>query len=753
VRALGKRHDSEGETLSSKKSQEILAALNEEQRAAVDCKPGPALVLAGAGSGKTRVLTHRIAYLIEQHGVPPEKILAVTFTNKAAQEMRERVSRLLQLPLAHPHTSKGLWAGTFHSICTRILRADADRLGFSKQFSIYDTEDQTALLRRVLEELLIPADQIAPAYARHCISRAKNAFQFPRQYATNANQPKQEIIARVYEIYQRRLAENNAMDFDDLLLFPLELFRRHPEALTHYHNRFQYFLVDEFQDTNRVQYFWLKALAGNSRNLFVVGDDDQSIYRWRGADLRNILEFEADYPDCQIFRLERNYRSTRNILEAAHSVIVNNKARMEKKLWTEREDGERVQVLAAASGFHEAQLVFEKISAAFTYNGDGRHYNRSFRDFAVLYRTNAQSRLLEDVFRRHGIPYVIVGGLRFYERREVKDILAYLRVVANPADSVSLLRIINYPLRGIGDVTIKKLEQHAREQNLSLYDALGQAHALTSLSASLREKVAGFHAFIAKYIDLKSKLSLPEWCNALVDDANIIQLLKKEAAQERIDNIRELLDAIGEFARENPGATIDGFLELVALITDYDQWDDKGNAVTLMTLHSAKGLEFPVVFITGLEEGLFPLLRQEESDSDLEEERRLFYVGATRAKEKLYLAHAFERARFGAETSAALPSRFLEELHPDFIEQTARRRARAPEPQPMYEPDMSMPVYEDESQETNMIRSGQWVQHASFGRGRIITVEGKGEKMKVTVDFEDRGQKKIVVKYGNLRLI
>ncbi len=744
----------EGEKkLSSTKSQEILAALNEEQRAAVDCGDGPILILAGAGSGKTRVLTHRIAYLIEHHKVAPEKILAVTFTNKASQEMRERVSQLLRLPLAHPHASKGLWVGTFHSICTRILRADADRLGFSRQFSIYDAEDQLALLRRVLEEMQIPGEQMAPAYARYCISRAKNSFKSPQQYASGASLPKHEIVAQVYERYQRKLAENNAMDFDDLLLYPLELFRRHPEVLAHYQNRFQYFLVDEFQDTNRVQYYWLKALAGGSRNLFVVGDDDQSIYRWRGADLRNILEFEADYPDCKIFRLEQNYRSTRNILEAAHSVIVNNKMRMEKKLWTEREAGERVQVLAAASGYHEAQIVFDKISSEFSYNGDGRNYSRSFRDFAVLYRTNVQSRLLEEVFRRNGIPYTIVGGLRFYERKEVKDILAYLRVVANPADSVSLLRIINYPLRGIGDVTIKKMEQYAREQNCTLFEALGRVSAVGALSASLREKLAAVHAFINKYVHLKSALSLPEWCNALVDETGIISLLKKEAAQERIDNIRELLDAIGDFARENPGATIEGFLELVALITDYDQWDDKGNAVTLMTLHSAKGLEFPVVFITGLEEGLFPLLRQEDADSDLEEERRLFYVGATRAKEKLYLAYACERARFGNEASAALPSRFLEELSSDFIEQAHVRRARFQEPEPMPEPDTIMPVYEDESQEVGMIRAGRWVLHSSFGRGRIISVEGKGEKMKVTVDFEDQGQKKIVVKYGNLRLI
>ncbi len=711
-------------------------------------------MLAGAGSGKTRVLAHRIAFLIEKHGVSPASTLAVTFTNKAAQEMRERISRLLATPLPPAYDWDGPWIGTFHSICARMLRADAERLGFSRQFTIYDTEDQLALIRRVIEEARIPTDQISPAYARASISRAKNAFIFPEDFAATVESNRQAAVAAVYQIYQQRLAENNAMDFDDLLLLPLILFKREPAILANYQNRFQNVLVDEFQDTNRAQYLWLKALAGHRQNIFVVGDDDQSIYSWRGADLRNILEFEADFPVCKIFRLEQNYRSTGNILAAAHSVIVNNKQRMDKKLWTERESGEKVMLVEANDGYHEAQIIYDKIREELSgHNGDDRHYDRSFRDFAVLYRTNAQSRSLEEVLRRNGVPYTIVGGLRFYERKEVKDILAYLRVVANAADSVSLRRIINYPLRGIGEATLGKLESFARSQSLTFFEALGRAAEVSSLSASLREKIAGFHRFIGKYMTLKNELSLPEWCTALVDETGVIAMLKKESAQERIDNIRELLSAIHDFYVQKSGATIEAFLELVSLVTDFDQWDDKNNAVTLMTLHSAKGLEFPVVFITGLEEGLFPLLRQGDEFDDLEEERRLFYVGATRAQQKLFLSFARARARFGEELNQTLPSRFLDELSTPFVRHEAVRKQRFYENEAAPDPDTSMPYYEDESQDSEPVRAGRWVMHASFGRGRIVSVEGKGESLKVTVHFENLGHKKILVKYGNLRLI
>ena len=711
-------------------------------------------MLAGAGSGKTRVLAHRIAYLVEKHGVAPASILAVTFTNKAAQEMRERIGGLLATPLPPAYDWNGPWIGTFHSICARMLRADADRLGFSRQFSIFDTEDQLALIRRVIEEAKIPSDQIAPAYARAAISRAKNAFIFPEELVATAESSRQTAVATVYQMYQQRLAENNAVDFDDLLLLPLMLFKREPAVLANYQNRFHNVLVDEFQDTNRAQYLWLKALAGKRQNVFVVGDDDQSIYSWRGADLRNILEFEADFPACKIFRLEQNYRSTGNILAAAHSVIVNNTHRMDKKLWTERERGEKVLLVEANDGYHEAQIIYDKIREELSgHNGDDRHYDRSFRDFAVLYRTNAQSRSLEDVLRRNGVPYTIVGGLRFYERKEVKDILAYLRVVANPADSVSLRRVINYPLRGIGEATLGKLEAFARSHNLTMFEALGRAAETTALSAGLRDKVLGFHRFIHKYITLKNELSLPEWCTALVDDTGVIAMLKKEGAQERIDNIRELLSAIHDFYVQKTGATLEAFLELVSLVTDFDQWDDKNNAVTLMTLHSAKGLEFPVVFITGLEEGLFPLIREGDEFDDLEEERRLFYVGATRAQEKLFVSFAQARTRFGGELSSTLPSRFLEELGAEFVRRDAVRKQRFYENEPAHDPDMSMPYYEDDSQESEPVRAGRWVMHASFGRGRILAVEGKGENLKVTVDFENSGHKKILVKYGNLRLI
>ncbi|MCK6558511.1 UvrD-helicase domain-containing protein [candidate division KSB1 bacterium] len=718
---------------------------------------GPVLVLAGAGSGKTRVLTHRLAFLMQQGLVPAENLLAVTFTNKAAQEMRERVQRLLASLAGHRDSTGRLWLGTFHSLCARLLRIDADRLGYTRQFTIYDTEDQTALLRRLLEEMTVPAEHLNASQARHRISRAKNAFIRPENYFDfhRASQ-QEEVIARVYEVYQHRLRENNAMDFDDLPIKPLELFEKFPEILQNYRNRFHYLLVDEFQDTNRAQYLWLKALAGERRCLFVVGDDDQSIYRWRGADLRNILNFESDYPECKIFRLEQNYRSTANILAAAHSVIVNNKNRMPKQLWTRREEGERVIVLGAFNEFHEAETIHDKIREEFgRQNGDGRNYHRSFRDFAILYRTNAQSRLIEDVLRRNGIPYLIVGGLRFYERKEVKDILAYLRLIANPADSVSLRRVINFPLRGLGEATVNKLEQFAQTNRLTLFQAVERAGEISGLTAGLRNKILEFHRFIQKYMQLKDKLSLPEWCNALVDDLHLIQQLKQEDERDRIENIRELLLAINEYTAQTPGATLDGFLERVALITDIDNWDTKGNAVTLMTLHSAKGLEFPIVFISGLEEGLFPLLRgsDDENESDLEEERRLFYVGATRAQEKLYLSYSQARSRYGSPAAQCYPSRFLEELDERFFRNAVVRRQRFYDYEEEPEPDVSMPVYEDESQETGMVRPGRWVVHASFGRGRIISVDGSGDNMKVTVHFDDAGQKKILVKYGNLRLI
>ena len=734
-----------------------MEALNTEQRQAVACSDGPALVLAGAGSGKTRVLTHRIAYLIERGGARAENILAATFTNKAAQEMHERLSRLISVGLSRYNHHDGLWVGTFHSICARLLRQNAERLGFTRQFSIYDSEDQLGLIRQIISELDISSPNLTPGYIHFRISRAKNSLMNGHSFNNDGDDFREALAAKVFAKYQQRLRENNAMDFDDLLVYPLELFRQHPEILAHYTQRFRYVLVDEFQDTNRIQYLFLQALASRERNVFAVGDDDQSIYRWRGAEVRNILDFEQDFPECKVFRLEQNYRSTRNILEAAHSVIVKNKDRLPKKLWTEREAGEPVALLEAETETHEAQIILDKITEAISYHS-GAAYSHSFRDFAILYRTNAQSRVIEDTLRRAGIPYVIVGGLRFYERKEVKDVLAYMRLASNPADSVSLRRIINYPLRGIGENTIQKLEEFARANNLSLLQALSGVEKIPTIKSGLRNKVLEFYEFIHRYLSLKNELSLLEWTNALVSATGIIRLLKSENAQERIDNIFELLNSINEYVKQTPNATIDGYLERVSLITDIDTWDEKSNAVTLMTLHSAKGLEFPVVFITGLEEGLFPLIRSGDVGADLEEERRLFYVGTTRAKEKLFLSYAGWRRRFGDNAQSNIPSRFLKELDAQFAQQESVRRHRSFDPHdsddaPHRRFEHAMPNYENESQEKGELRAGQIVKHPQFGLGEIIALEGSGENLKLTINFEKAGAKKILVKYGHLQIL
>jgi DNA helicase-2/ATP-dependent DNA helicase PcrA len=725
----------------------------------VACEDGPALVLAGAGSGKTRVLTHRIAYLIERGAVRPDNILAATFTNKAAQEMHERLSRLISVGLSRHHHD-GLWVGTFHSLCARMLRQNADRLGFSRQFSIYDSEDQLGLIRQIISDLDISFPNLTPGNIHYRISRAKNG----QGLIAGDGDKRDEIIAQVYAHYQKRLRENNAMDFDDLLLYPLELFRQYPDVLASYTNRFRYVLVDEFQDTNRTQYVFLQALASRSRNVFAVGDDDQSIYRWRGAEVRNIIDFEQDFPDCKIFRLEQNYRSTSNILDAAHSVIARNRQRLPKKLWTQREAGEPVALLEADNEFHEAQIILDKISEEISYHNGARtgsaSHSHTFKDFAILYRTNAQSRVIEDALRRAGIPYVIVGGLRFYERKEVKDVLAYMRLATNPADSVSLRRIINYPLRGIGDATIKKLEEFARGNNLALLHALNRVGEIATIKAGLRNKVLEFYEFINRYASLKTELSLLEWASALVDATGIVRLLKSESAQERIDNVRELLNSVNEFTKQVPNATIEGYLERVSLVTDIDAWDEKSNAVTLMTLHSAKGLEFPIVFIAGIEEGLFPLIRDDSVDADIEEERRLFYVGTTRAKEKLFLSHAQWRNRFGNENKSCLPSRFLQELDEQFVQQEEVRRHRQFESYDgsetrahRYEPEAATPDYENESQNGGSLEIGKMVKHPQFGLGEIRAIEGHGENTKLTIDFEKVGVKKILVKYGNLQVL
>ncbi|HEX9652298.1 MAG TPA: UvrD-helicase domain-containing protein [bacterium] len=718
-------------------------SLNSAQREAVLCTDGPVLILAGAGSGKTRVLTHRVAYLIYQKGIKPWHILAVTFTNKAATEMKDRILKLSR------GAGKESWIGTFHSICARILRVEGEKLGYGKNFLIFDRDDQKRFIKNVMEDLNVSEKEFQPEAVLNAISGAKNAFVRPDEYQTIAKAPFEYAVSRVYPLYQRMLKQNNIMDFDDLLVNPLLLFQEYPTILEQYQNRFSYLLVDEFQDTNRTQYIFLKYLAGRNRNLCVVGDDDQSIYRWRGAEIENILNIENDYPDCKIFHLEQNYRSTKNILNLANSIVKNNQLRRDKTLWTEREEGDKVTVLELDDAYAEALNVVGIIKDELMAG------SRDFSDFAILYRTNAQSRLLEDALRQAAIPYVIVGGVKFYERKEIKDVLAYLRLTCNPRDTVSFKRVINFPLRGIGDSSVLKLEDFADANSISLLEAAGRADEVTTISSRIRKSILEFFQLISKYASLREQFSAGELAQALVDEIGILRSFKEINTEEsflRAENVRELLLAIVNYTKTNKAATLDAFLEEVTLITDIDNWDDKSNAVTLMTLHSAKGLEFPVVFVTGLEEGLFPLSRTFDNHADLEEERRLFYVGSTRAKEKLFITWAAVRPRYG-ESFNNLPSRFLKEMDQSFFEtRNLRRFNHYRSERASSNPDYS-PSYAEIADEYAEIVMGREVKHELFGIGKILRTDGHGENMKITVRFYEAGEKRLVVKYANLEVL
>lgn len=724
----------------------LLKNLNSIQRQAVENIDGPNLILAGAGSGKTRVLTHKIAYLIQRKKVSPENILAMTFTNKAANEMKDRVEALLK------GSVKGLWIGTFHSLFSRILRINCDKLGYTSSFVIYDESDQLAMIKSVLSEFILPSPQaIEPRKIRSRIKYLKNSNIPPEKFKFHIEDLNDELFHQIFQTYQARLQQNNAMDFEDLLLRSIDLFKLFPFALDYYQNKFHYILVDEYQDTNRLQYELIKLLGQKHRNISVVGDDDQSIYRWRGAEIRNILDYEKDYPDCTIFKLEQNYRSTSNILTVAHSIIAHNRRRMKKELWTKKELGERVTFLLANSAYDEASKIVQKIEQEIGEK------ELNFSDFAVLYRTNAQSRAIEEVLKNRGIGYVIVGGIRFYERKEIKDVLAYLRVIVNPNDSISLKRIVNYPARKIGDATIKKLEEYGQKNNLTLFETLSHIDQIDSIGAKTKVSLVDFNSLIKKYRSLKEDetFTISELVATLIGELDLIAIFKQEGsfeAQNRIENIRELINGISEFISENPHLSLEHYLENIALVTDVDNWDTKNNAVSLLTLHSAKGLEFPVVFISGLEEGLFPLSRQLANEEDLEEERRLFYVGATRAKEKLYLSAALNRQRFG-EISNGTISRFLNEIdqdlfdvdetivsRPSFVvvkERTVRKRIQ----------------FRDEPKVQKEFTPGILVRHPTFGKGFVRSVEESGEGKKLNILFEEVGEKKVFLKYAKLEIL
>ena len=721
--------------------------LNESQRAAVEYVGQPQMIIAGAGSGKTRVLTYKIAYLIQKEGYKPDSILALTFTNKAANEMKDRIKGLIG------KKANSLWMGTFHSIFARILRIESKYTAYESNFSIYDTLDSLSLVQNILDQHNIEIDGVTPNSIRHRISFMKNHMIMPKEFrAKHLNNFIDEKIADVYEEYQKRLLENNSMDFDDLLIKPIELFKSKSSILQKYKKKFKYILVDEFQDTNKAQYELLKILVSRSTKLTVVGDDAQSIYSWRGATLDNMLKFEKDYPKFKLFKLEQNYRSTKTILKASDSLIKKNKDQLVKTLWTDNDDGEKVHVLKCSDEKDEAHQLAKYIKKEISKK------KLSHKDFAVLYRTNAQSRVLEDIFRKEKLPYAIIGGTEFYKRKEVKDVVAYLRVIVNQNDEENLLRIMNFPQRGIGNTTINRMIEFARKQNITLFKTMERVFEVIEIKERIQKNVKGFRLLLMKYIDLKDKLSAGELTRALVDELGLLRMFKNENTQEslqRMENINQLLAAVTEFSESKKNAKLEEFLEEVSLIAGVDMYEEEKNAVTLMTVHSAKGLEFPVVFLSGCEEEVFPLSNRFNSDATTEEERRLFYVGMTRAQKKVYISHARSRYRFG-EVAYQSRSRFIDELDKDTVFEingtSGRKSSRKTRKEVYYEYFNSVD-YEDFNQDGIDIHPGSRVMHEKFGLGKVTDVTGSGDMVKATVQFEGNNIKQLMLKFAKLKIL
>jgi len=713
----------------------ILENLNERQREAVKIEEALILVIAGAGSGKTKVLTHRIAYLIFQKKINPSNILAVTFTNKAAQEMKDRIE-FISKDISNRKIMKGLWMGTFHSICARILRREIDILGYDKNFLIYDKGDQFSMIRRCIKALDLDSKKYSPNIISSIIDKAKNNLEDAELFEYNAMNYFKKIAAKVYTQYQEELFENNALDFNDLILLTVKLFKERPKILKNYQNKFRYILVDEYQDINFAQYQLVKLLSGRYNNLFVVGDPDQSIYKFRGADLNNILRFERDFPRSKVIKLEQNYRSTKVILKGASNLIKHNRNRKEKELWTDKKVGKKIKCYEAVSALDEAVFVSQEIIKL------NKEEGRTFNNYAILYRTNAQSRSFEEIFNKQGIPFRVVGGLRFYERKEVKDILAYLRFIHDQKDRVSFFRIVNNAKLGIGKITINKIVELARKNDLNFYQALKQGLKVIKISADRKETIKKFTSLIDELSEKKKEIKGSELLIELIRKINYYDELKKEGefkAQSKIENIKELILAVQEFEVNNEDKSLTAFLEYVALITDIDLYKGEEDVVTVMTLHSAKGLEFPVVFITGFEEGIFPHSRSLNSGEELEEERRLCYVGMTRAKERLYLTYAWRR-NLNGNTLFNSVSRFISEI-PKHLKEKAD-----------IEKEEEIPSL-DNRREKIEVAVGDKIRHVDWGIGVILNKIDTENDIFITVDFEKVGLKKLSINYAPLEKV
>lgn len=741
--------------------------LNKEQYEGATTINGQVLILAGAGSGKTRVLTYRMAHMVEDLGIAPYKILAITFTNKAAKEMQERVKSLIG------DKAENMWISTFHSTCVRILRREIEKLGYKSSFTIYDTSDQKTLINECIKNLGINDKDITYQEIVGKIGRAKDKLQsaesFMREHEGHFREKK---IAEVYLMYQKRLKENNALDFDDLISKTVELFKKNPDVLEFYQNKFQYIMVDEYQDTNKAQYELVKLLAQKNKNICVVGDDDQSIYGWRGADITNILNFEKDYPSAKVIKLEQNYRSKGNILDAANVVIVNNSNRKSKLLRTEQEAGNKIKIYRAYADSDEGDFVAREISDLKAKEG------LKNKDFAILYRTNAQSRIFEEAFRRRDIAYKIVGGTRFYDRKEIKDIIAYLKVLVNPQDDISIKRIINVPKRSIGDATVSKLQEFAQGYELNLWDAISEVRTIPSLTARNHTTIEAFANLMESFMDLKETVTPSVLIEAILKDTGYLKELEQSKEIEdksRIENLKELVSDAVDFEKSSEDKSLEAYLEKVSLVQDTDKLEEEDDHVVLMTIHSAKGLEFPVVFMVGMENGIFPSVSDFDKPDQMEESRRLCYVGITRAREKLYMTSAEVRRVFG-KTVAYAQSDFINEIKTDLKEYVnARSTAQASRGATfgtqsssgfgnphslrggMFRNQTLAQAKEKSEQKpsftTGEITLGRKVKHEKFGVGTVVSIMPAGNDKKLTIAFDKQGVKVLLLSIANLELI